>query len=67
MKLPDRYYDILKWICLCVIPSCATFYVALSVVWGWPLAEQISKTANAICMFIGAIIGISTAEYRKDK
>ena len=65
MKLPDKWYDILKWIALICIPALATFYVALSGVWGWPYAEQIAKTATAICTLIGALIGISTAEYRK--
>ena len=66
MKLPDKWYDILKWIALICIPALATFYVALSGVWGWPYAEQIAKTATAICTLIGALIGISTASYYKD-
>lgn len=67
MKLSDRVYTILKWICLICIPALATFYVALSSVWGWPYAEEVSKTANAVCVLIGALIGISTAQYYKDK
>lgn len=65
MKLQNKTYDILKWIALICIPALATFYVALAGVWGWPYADQISKTANALTMLIGALIGISTAEYRK--
>lgn len=65
MKLSDKTYDILKWIVLICIPACATAYVACSSVWGWPLAEEISKTANIVCTLIGALLGISTAEYRK--
>lgn len=67
MKLPDKYYDVLKWIVLLCIPAIATAYVGLAEVWGLPLANEISKTANVICVFLGSIIGISTAEYRKDK
>lgn len=67
MKLPDRVYVVLKWVCLILIPACATFYVALSGVWGWPYADQVAKTANAVCTFLGALIGISTAEYYKNK
>jgi hypothetical protein len=65
VKLQNKTYDILKWIALICIPALATFYVALAGVWGWPYADQISKTANALTMLIGALIGISTAEYRK--
>ena len=67
MKLPDKLYDWLKWISLICIPACATFYVALSSVWGWPYADEVAKTANAVCVLIGALIGISTAQYYKDK
>jgi len=67
MQLPDRVYDCLKWIALICVPAVATFYVALAGVWGWPYAEEISKTANAITVLIGALIGISSAQYYKGK
>jgi len=66
MKLPDKWYDILKWIALICLPALATFYVALSGVWGWPYADEVAKTATAVCTLIGALIGISTASYYKD-
>ena len=67
MKLKNGAYDILKWIALICIPALATFYVALAGVWGWPYADQIAKTANAVCVLLGALLGISTAQYNKDK
>lgn len=67
MKLPDKWYDILKWIALICLPALATFYVALSGVWGWPYADAVAKTATATCTLIGALIGISTASYYKDE
>lgn len=65
MKLPDKIYDVLKWIALICIPAIATFYVALAPVWGWPYAEEVAKTANAVCVLLGALLGISTAQYYK--
>ena len=65
MKLPDKVYDVLKWIALICIPAIATFYVALAPVWGWPYADEVAKTAAAVCTLIGALIGISTAQYYK--
>lgn len=65
MKLNDKVYDILKWIALICIPALATFYVALAPVWGWPFAEEIAKSANAVCTLLGALLGISTAQYYK--
>ena len=67
MKLSDKTYTILKWITLICIPALATFYVALSGVWGWPYADQVAKTATAVCTLLGALLGISTAEYNRRK
>ena len=67
MKLPDKIYDALKWIVCIVIPALTTFYVALSVIWGFPYADPIAKTSAAVCTLLGAILGISTAQYNKDQ
>ena len=67
MKLPDKLYDILKWITMIVIPALATASVGLAAVWGWPFADEIAKTAAVICTLLGALLGISTAQYNKDK
>lgn len=67
MKLPDKVYDVLKWLGLVIIPAAATFYCALCPVWGWPLGDEVAKTASAICTLLGSVIGISTAEYNKEK
>lgn len=66
MRFPDKVYDILKWVALVCIPALATFYVACGAVWGWPYTEEISKTANAVIVLIGALIGVSTAQYNKE-
>lgn len=65
MQLGNRTYDILKWVTLICIPALATFYVACAGIWGWPYANEISKTANAVCVLLGALLGISTAQYNK--
>ena len=67
MKLPDKLYDILKWVCMICIPSLATAYVGLAAVWGWPFADEVAKTAAVVCTLLGALLGISTAQYNKDK
>ena len=65
MKLPDKIYDVLKWIVLIVIPGLAVAYVGLASIWGWPYADEISKTANVLCTLLGALLGISSAQYYK--
>ena len=66
MILPDSIYNILKWITMIVLPALATAYVGLSAIWGWPYADEIAKTTAVICTLLGALLGISTAQYNKD-
>lgn len=65
MTLNDKLYDLLKWICMVVIPALTTAYVGLSAVWEWPYATEIAKTSAVICTLLGALLGISTAQYNK--
>jgi hypothetical protein len=67
MKLPDKLYDILKWVTMIVISALATAYVGFAGIWGWPFADEIAKTAAVVCTLLGALLGISTAEYNKMK
>lgn len=67
MKLPDKVYDILKWITMIVLPALATAYVGLAAIWGWPFADEVAKTTAVICTLLGALLGISTAQYNKIK
>lgn len=66
MKLDNRTYDILKKIALVIAPV-ATFIGAVMVIWNVPFAEQITATLAAIDSLIGALLGISTKNYRADK
>lgn len=65
-KMSDGLYNFLKWTTLCFIPVSATAYVGLAAIWGFPYAEEISKTAVVICGFLGGILGISSVNYYKD-
>jgi len=67
MKLPNNVYDVLKWVVMIVIPAVTTAYVGLAAVWGWPYAEEIAKTSAVVCTLLGALLGISTAQYNKSE
>ena len=67
MKLPDNVYDVLKWLSLVVFNAIGVLYKTLAGAWGLPYAEQVMTTCAGIALFIGALIGVSTAEYRKSK
>lgn len=69
MRIPDKIYDLLKWIALIAIPALVTF---LSVVLG--VLDVDPKTVNiivtiiaAIGTLIGSLIGVSTSAYNKEK
>jgi len=67
MKFPDKVYDVLKWICMIVLPACGTFYFAIAGIWNLPYADAIVGTIAAVTTLIGALIGISTATYNKQQ
>ena len=67
MKLPDKVYDVLKWITMILLPALSTLYFALGGIWGFPYVEQIVGTIAAIEVFLGALLGISTIQYNKLK
>lgn len=65
MKLSDKTYDVLKWIAMYLLPSAGTLYFALAGIWGFPYGEQIVGTITAVDTFLGVILGISNANYKK--
>lgn len=65
MKMSNKTYDILKWIAQILLPAIGTLYFALSKIWGLPFATEIVGTITAVDAFLGALLGISTANYKK--
>ena len=65
MVIPSPVYDVLKWLTMIVLPALATAYVGLAAIWGWPYADEVAKTTAVICTLLGALLGISTAQYNK--
>lgn len=65
MNIPDKLYDILKWVVIIVLPALATLYAALAKVWNWPYSGEIVTTITAVDTFLGAVLCISAAAYHK--
>lgn len=63
--MSNKVYDILKYIAQIGLPALGALYFALSTIWGFPYGEQIVGTITAIDAFLGALLGISTAQYKK--
>ena len=67
MKLKDSVYDVLKWVvCIC-IPAVTTAYVGLDSIFGWGYGDVVAKCSAILCTLLGSLLGISTAQYNKDK
>ena len=63
--MSDKVYNILKYVALIVLPAVGTLYSALAGVWGFPYGDQIVSTILAVDTFLGALLGISSASYKK--
>lgn len=61
----NKTYDILKFVAQIVLPAIGTLYFALAGIWNFPYGEQVVGTIAAIDAFLGAILGISSAQYYK--
>lgn len=66
MVLPDKVYNVLKWVGLIVCPALGTFYATVGPAWGWPNVEAVKTTALALGALIGACIGVSAMGYTKE-
>lgn len=66
MKLPDKVYDVLKWVAILVLPALAVLYKTVAAEWGLPYGQQVYNTVYAVHIFLGTILGISSLTYKKD-
>ncbi len=64
--MKNKTYDVLKWIAQIVLPAIATFYVTVASLWNLPFPEEISGTIMAVDTLLGAILMISSANYKKE-
>ena len=67
MKLTDKVYNVVKWLVLICIPALTVAYVGLDGVFNWGYGDTVSRVSSILCTLLGALVGISTAEYYKDK
>lgn len=65
MKMSNKVYDVLKWIAMYLLPAAGTLYFALAGIWGLPYGEQVVGTITAVDTFLGVMLGISNAQYKK--
>lgn len=59
--LPDKVYDVMKYIVTVALPALSVAYVGFAAIWGWPLAEQIAKSEVVLFNLLCGLMGISGA------
>ena len=64
IQLNNKVYDLLKWVCLIVLPASGTLYLAVAGIWDLPHAQQVVGTIAAVETFLGALLGVSSAQYQ---
>lgn len=62
--LPDKVYEVLRWLIAVFLPALGVFFSTLAEAWHWNLpTEAILTTLSAVELFLGAIFGISKVIY----
>lgn len=63
--MSNKVYDVLKWITLVALPALTALWLTLANIWGFPYAEAIGATIAAITTFLGALLGVSSLQYKR--
>lgn len=67
MIIPDKIYNILKYVCLVAVPAIITFITTIFALYHIPNVEIVVGTISAVATLIGGLIGLSTKAYNKKK
>lgn len=61
--LPQKTYDLLKYLAQIVLPAAILLYTTLATAWDWGNVEATVITLGAINTFLGAVLKISSVSY----
>ena len=63
--MSNKMYDVLKWIALVALDAIGLFYSTIAGIWGLPYGDQVLETCVALSVFLGALVGVSSTQYKK--
>lgn len=68
MKIPDKLYEVLKWLAIIALPAVDTCLLAILPALNVPdtTTKTVVTIISAVATLIGALIGISTVNYNKE-
>jgi len=61
----NKLYDFLKWVAILFLPALSTLISVVFKIWNIPYGDEIAQTITALGVFLGAILGISSIQYKK--
>lgn len=61
--LPQKVYEIIRWVVSIVLPALVAFYVVVATEFNWPYTTSVVKIAAAFEALLGAIFCISKLSY----
>lgn len=59
--IPDKAYDVLKWVGLIVLPAVAVFIGTVGTAAGWDGTNFTVTVVTAVGALLGAVLGVSSA------
>ena len=62
--LPDKVYNVLKWVGLIALPAVAAFTGTVGMALGWEHTDVAVTIITATGTLVGALLGVSTAKAR---
>ena len=65
MIIPDKIYNVLKWVLVIAVPALNVFLTTIFALYHIPHIEIVVGTISAVATFAGALIGVSTKAYNK--
>lgn len=67
MKLSNKTYDIMKWVVQIVLPAFIGLIGAVGGSLNWADTEITMTIVSAVTAFLGAILGVSNSNYKKEE
>ena len=64
--IPNGVYDKVKLFVTVVLPAASVLYVGLAGIWGFPFADEVSRTVAVVYTFLCAVMGISSYTAKGD-
>lgn len=64
MKLSNQAYDVMKWFAQIFLPAFTTLYGVIGTTCAIPYVQETLTIMVAFDTFLGAILGISSANYK---